>query len=47
MTKNQFKERNPLLGQIHNTENMQQHNNQKAQFDLIFDLHELTILSTP
>ena len=43
MTTNQFKERNPLLGQIHNTENMQQHNNQKAQFDLIFDLHELTL----
>jgi len=43
MTKNQFKESNPLLGQIHNTENMHQHNNQKAQFDLIFDLHELTL----
>jgi hypothetical protein len=33
---------NPLLREIHDTGYMTQHNNQKAQYDLIFDLHSLT-----
>ena len=37
-----FTDNNPLLGEIQDTGYMTQHNNQKAQYDLIFDVHSLT-----
>jgi len=41
-TKEQFLSDNPILQAIHDTGYMTQHNNQKAQYDLIFDVNSLT-----